>query len=99
MSLTFICDNAIYPSEFVECYTGKYYTYCDTFSETEKYLSLSNIRIDNSWRLSEIDKIPNDTACVLVEFSSENNYTIHELRIMPIQKRYLKRFITNLQTL
>lgn len=99
MSFRFVNDKAIYASKYVECYTGKYYTDCDTFNEAKDCLSLSHIRIDNGWRLSEIDKIPDGTNCVLVEFSSEDDYTVHEFRIMPIQKRYLKKFLTNMLTL
>ena len=99
MSFTFVSDKAMYPNYFVACFTHQYYTDCDTLSETKQYLSLSHIRIDDGWRLSEIDKIPNGTNCALVEFSSEDDYTIHEFRIMPIQKRYLKKFLTNMTTL
>ena len=98
MSFRFINDKAMYASKYVECYTGNYYTDCDTFSEAKDCLSLSCIRIDNGWRLSEIDKIPDGTNCVLVEFSAEDNYTVHEFRIMPVQKRYLKKFLTNMST-
>lgn len=99
MSFTFIDDKAMYAAKYVECYTGKYYTDCDTFSEAKKCLSLSHIRIDDGWRLSEIDKIPDGTSCVLVEFSSEGNYTVHEFRIMPIQKQYLTKFLANMTTM
>lgn len=36
MSFTFIDDKAMYAAKYVECYTGKYYTDCDTFSEAKK---------------------------------------------------------------
>lgn len=97
MGFKFICDKLLSATKFAECYSNLYFVECDTFDETKKRLASACIYIGNGWRLSEIDKIPDDTACVLVEFSTEEDYKIHEYRVMRVQKRYLKRFIRNLK--
>lgn len=97
MSVKFICDNVITASQYLECYTDKYYSGCDTFEEAKSCALQNNIRLSNGWRLSEIDQVPANTACVLVEFSTEWNYSDHEYRIMPVQKKYLSRFKANLE--
>lgn len=97
MSFKFICEKPLTATQFAECYSNLYFTKCDTFGETKKCLASACIYIGDGWRLSEIDKIPDNTACVLVEFSTDEDYTVYEYRVMRIQKKYLNRFIKNLK--
>lgn len=98
-AVKFIHNKPLFASQFVECYTGLYYTNTDTFFETRDRLAKNGIGMADGWKLSETDSIPADTYCVLVMFSTEENYTEDEWRIMRIQKKYLARFKRNLKNL
>lgn len=96
-NINFLCDKPIYASMFVECYTGLYYTKTDTFAEARRRLAYHHIGMADGWKLTEIDNIPDGTTCVLVQFSTEENYTEYEYRIMRVQKKYISRFIRRLK--
>lgn len=92
-----ISDNILYSSQFVEYYTGKYFFRCATFNEVKQCLASEFIFVNKGFKLTEMQnmfgKVPDDTPCVIVQFSKEENYTEYEYRIMRIQKRYIKRFL------
>ena len=92
-----ISDNVLFGSQFVEYYSGKYIFNCDTFEECKKALAAEHIYISDGIKRTELDKMPEDAACVLVQFSLERNYTEHEYRMMRIQKKYLNRFTRRLK--
>lgn len=92
-----ITDKILYGSQFAEYYTGLYFMNCDTFNEVKTKIASQHIYISDGYSLSEIPEamksLPEDAACVIVQFSTEEDYTQHEYRLMRIQKKYLKRFI------
>ena len=94
--MTFITDDVIYASTYVEAYTGKYFFNVSTYKECQAACASEGIYISKGYRLSEIDKVPTDMNCILVQFSKESDYTEHDYLIMTIQKKYLSRFKKNL---
>lgn len=91
-----ITDKILYANEFVEYYTGKCFMDCDTFNEARDRLASECIYIKKGYPFSQIDKLDNNLAYAVVQFSTENDYTEHEYVIMRIQKKYLKRFLRNM---
>lgn len=96
-----ITDKILYGSQFAECYSGLYFFNCDTFNEVRAKLASQHIYISDGWSLTEIptalQQLPDDAYCVIVQFSTDRDYTEHEYRLMRIQKKYIKRFIKNMQ--
>lgn len=97
-----ITDKILNSRQFAEYYTGLYFMQCDTFQEVKSCIASSYIFISDGYNLSDIPKalseLPEDAATVIVQFSSEEDYTRHEYRLMRIQKKYLKRFLKNMKT-
>lgn len=94
----FVSDKLLFANEFVEYYTGLYFFHCDTLKEAKNCLSSENIWIGDGYELTEIDGIKlSDGYFVLVEFSTDDGFTRHEIRIMRVQKKYLKRFLKNME--
>lgn len=94
----FVSDKLLFANQFVEYYTGLYFLHCDTLKEAKNCLSSENIWIGDGCKLTEIDKIKlSDGNFALVEFSTDDDFTHHEIRIMRIQKKYLKRFLKNME--
>ena len=95
-----ITNDVLSSHQFAEYYTGLYFTHCHTFNETKQCLSSQQIYISDGYLLSDIPKaimeLPVDTPTVIVQFSTENNFTEYEYRLMRIQKKYLSRFIKNM---
>lgn len=95
-----ISDKILYGNHFVGYYTGKYFFRCDTLNEVKQCLVSEGIFISDGFKLTEIqeafEKMEEDTPCVIVQFSTEENYTEYEYRLMRIQKKYIKRFIKNM---
>ena len=98
--MTIISDSVINARQFAEYYSGKYFTNCDTFDETKRCLASESIFIGEGVRLTDIfnPKYEGDNAYVVVEFSTEDDYTQHEIRAMRIQKKYLSRFLRNMNS-
>ncbi len=94
--MRFITDNPLYPSQYAEAYTGMYFTRCDTYAECQRACASYHIYISKGYHLTDMDKIPENANCVLVNFSTEEDYTKYDWRIMTIQKKYLSRFKKNL---
>lgn len=93
----FVSNKLLTAKQFVEYYTGLYFPYCDTLKEAKNCLSSENIWIGDGCKLTEIDKIKlSNGNFALVEFSTNDNYARYEIRIMRVQKRYLKRFLRNM---
>lgn len=92
-----VTNDILYANQFVEYYTGKYFTNCDTFEEARKCLASECIYIKKGYTFDQIDKLKNDSAYVVVQFSTEDNYTEHEYIIMFIQKKYRNRFLHNME--
>ena len=95
--MRFISDIPLYPNQYAEAYTSMYFTRCDTYKECQRCCASYNIYISKGYHLSEIDKIPENANCVLVNFSTEEDYTKYDWRIMTVQKKYLERFKKNLK--
>lgn len=93
--MQFICDKVLSARQFAECYSGEYFIGCDTFSETRKRLASVGISIDDGVKLTELQKMK-DQKAILVEFSTEENYTEHEYRVMSIPEEYLQGFLDTL---
>lgn len=95
-----ITDKILTANQFAEYYSGKYYTPCDTFEETRNCLANdAKIYIGEGFRFTELtdtDITVPGKAFVVVSFSSKDDYTKYEYRIMRIQKRYLFRFMKNM---
>jgi|GEM_PF-4094123 len=91
-----LINKVVYGSDFAAMLTGKYPMNCDTLAEVKDYLRTEGIYIGDG---SELINIPGELAksssedknFVFVEFSKEEDYTQHEVRLMTIQKRYLSR--------
>ena len=92
-----VTNDILYANQFVEFYTGKYITKCDTFEEARKCLVSECIYIKKGYTFDQIDKLKNDSAYVVVQFSTEDDYTEHEYIIMFIQKKYRDRFLRNMK--
>ena len=92
-----VTNDILYANQFVEYYTGKYFTKCDTFEEARKCLASECIYIKKGYTFDQIDKLKNDSAYVVVQFSTEDDYTEHEYIIMFIQKKYRDRFLRNMK--
>ena len=100
MSVQFIHDGVLDAVSFVECYTGLYFTHCHTFDEAYSCLAHKGIHVGNGYNLkTELGRINDNSPCVLVRFSTNEDYTLYEYRVMRIQKRYLSRFKRNLDKL
>lgn len=91
-----ITDKILFANEFAEYYSGKYFTRCYTFNETRNCLASACIYIKRGYPFSKIDKLDNDSAYVVVQFSTEEDYAQYEYIIMRVQKKYLKRFLRNM---
>lgn len=92
-----VTNDILYANQFVEYYTGKYFTRCDTFEEARKCLASECIYIKKGYTFDQIDKLKKDSAYVVVQFSTEDDYTEHEYIIMFIQKKYRDRFLRNMK--
>lgn len=93
-----IISNDIIPARlFAQYYSNLYFMRCDTYNETWRCLASQHIYIGQGVPLTQINTLPDGVPCVIVEFSTERNYTEHEYRIIRIQKKYLKRFMKNMQ--
>lgn len=93
-----ISNQVLDAAQFAECYTGLYFLRCDTYKETYNCLSSENIYIGKGYDFKQANNIP-DCPCVIVRFCLEDNYLVSEYKIMRIQKRYLNRFLKNLNHL
>lgn len=92
-----ISDQILNANRFAEYYSGKYFSNCDTFDETRDRLASAGIYIKRGYKLSELrDTLSPDKSYVIVSFSTEEDYTQHEYLAMFIQKKYLNRFIRNM---
>lgn len=97
--MRFFCDKVLTARQFAECYSGKYFISCDTFSETEKHLKLVGIHIGKGVKLTELQKAKNQECLVLVQFSTEEDYTEYEYRVMSIPKEHMQHFLDALADL
>ena len=92
-----ISDEIITASQFAEYYSGKFFFNCDTYKEVKRALFCEGIYISDGINLTEIpevlSKAPKDSYFVIVQFSTEYDYTKYEYKLMRIQKRYIKRFL------
>ena len=94
-----ISDKILYSSQFAEYYTGNYFFRCSTFNEVKQCLASERIFISKGFdfKLTEMQtafkKMPEDAPCVIVQFSTEEDYTEYEYRLMRIQKKYIKKFM------
>ena len=83
---------------YAEAYSGRYFAPCDTYEEVKKCLASCGIYISKGIRLKDFGpaedlKCAKDGMCyVLVQFSTEENYTEYEYLWMSVQKKYRKRF-------
>lgn len=92
-----ICDTVLNARQFAEYYSNKYFTNCDTFEEVRKCLASECIYIGSGYNLKNIRKMEPSKCYVIVEFSTEENYTEHEYRFMLVQKKYQNRFTRNMK--
>ena len=96
-----ISDDILYASQFVQYYTGKFYFNCDTLQEVKNIMAFENIYISDGVELSDIPKTlikaPEDASFVIVQFAIRENYTKQEYRLMRIQKKYVRRFVKNME--
>lgn len=92
-----VTNDILFARQFVEYYTGKYFMDCDTFEEAKKCLASECIYIKKGYTFDQIDELKNDSAYVVVQFSTEDDYTEHEYIIMFIQKKYRNRFLHNMK--
>lgn len=96
-----ISDNILYASQFVQYYTGKFYFNCDTLNEVKNIMAFENIYISDGVELSNIPKTlikaPEDASFVIVQFATREDYTKQEYRLMRIQKKYVRRFVKNME--
>ena len=92
-----ISDEIITASQFAEYYSDKFFFNCDTYKEVKRALFCEGIYISYGINLTEIpevlSKAPKDSYFVIVQFSTEYDYTKYEYKLMRIQKRYIKRFL------
>ncbi len=93
----FICDKILYCRQFVEYCTDKYFTNCDTFEECVARLKSEGMTSPNRYKFSQMEKIPAGSQCVVVEFSTEEDYTIHETFIIPIPDEIVTDFIKRMR--
>ncbi len=92
-----ICDKILNSRQFAEYYSNTYFTNCDTFDEVKKCLASECIYIGDGYHFRNISNLDPAKCYVIVEFSSEEDYTEHEYRAMLIQKKYQNRFIRNMK--
>lgn len=91
-----VITNQVLPARtFVEYYCGKYFCFLDTFKEMKQALISERI-FPSEWSLVDTDKIPKDAYVVLVQFSTEKDYTQYEYRWMRVLKKDLKNFQRNM---
>lgn len=94
-----LCNKILTAKQYIEGVTGKYFIHVDTLDETKKALLSQGIAISNGICLMDmiqhitqcVDANP-DAAFVFVEFSTEEDFTQHEVKLMRVPKRYIKRF-------
>lgn len=95
-----VTDTIISSSEFAKYYSDKYFFNCSTFKQTKDALCSEKIYIGNGFKLSEMEKVfstwPDNTLCVIVQFTDENNTDMSDYRVMRIQQRFEKKFIKRL---
>lgn len=93
-----ISNRIIYPTAYVEALTGQYPLRCDTIDETINHLHAQHVYTSTGYDLKSLpelfaknEKSDAEKYYIFVEFSLEEKYTDHEVRLMPVQKRYLAR--------
>ena len=96
MHLNIISDKVIDAPTLAFCYTGLYFTRSNTFRETWRCLCQYHIPLGDGLPLTKIGQADPDGYYVIVQFSTEQNYTEYEYRLIRIQKKYLSRFLKNL---
>lgn len=92
-----LSDKVLTARQFAEYYSNMYFTRCDTYEEARRCLASQHIYIGEGVHLTQINTLPVNVPCVIVQFSTERNYTEHEYRVIRIQKKYLNRFLKNLK--
>lgn len=93
-----ISNTVLTAEQFAQYYSGKAYFQCGTFEETRKCLASDGIYIARGYRFTELDRLKPDGKYVIVSFCREDDFTRYEYYIMYVQKKYLKRFLHNMQT-
>lgn len=93
--MNILSNRVLDAGEFVEAYLGMYCVPADTFNECKNILCSNGVFITNGYKLTDIPKLAQGNY-VIVQFSTEKNYIVYEYRVMPIQKKYLSSFKTNL---
>jgi len=86
-----VLNTILSPKRYVQALTGNYYITCNTLRETHSYLTLNDIDTDNihwDYPLDEISEaldyenpeLDEEVCLVLVEVSTEEDYTSYEYR-------------------
>lgn len=92
-----ISEQIVYPHMYVELACGMYFTRVNTEKEF-KYICATKLKnVPTIYKLSDSDKIPNDACCVLMEFSSEKDYTQTYLRFVRVPRIWFSKFNKGLQ--
>ncbi len=90
-----LSDKVLYASAYAESLTKRYPFRCDTLKETTDFLRAQHVYVSNGYLPTELPKAFKDDGkdhfYIFVEFSLESNFTVHEIRLMPVHKRYLPR--------
>ena len=76
-----VSDVILTAREFIEALTGEYYL-IDTLEETRKVSEQSGIDMSVGYKLTEIGNIPESVPYCLVEFSTEEDPCVKDIRAM-----------------
>lgn len=93
----FVCDKILHCNQFVEYCTNKYFVDCDTFSECVSCLHSEGISCPDKYKFSEIGAIPSGSHCVVVEFSTDEDFTKHDVFVVPIPQNLEADFIKRME--
>lgn len=95
--MNMLSDRVLSARQFVEYATDSYYLRCDTLRELcSCFWSGTGTPVSKFWKLTDINKVPKDAYCAIVTVSKEDDYTDYENYIVRLQKKFVYRFIENM---